>query len=62
MQDVSAADRVPGDLGDHRLRESPDLDLEVEDVESTDTLSSDVVITYIPCLLYTSLDVTNGHR
>ena len=34
MEDVAAADRVPGDHGDHRLGGAPDLDLQVEHVEA----------------------------
>ena len=44
MQDLAAADRVAGDRGDHRLRQAPDLDVEVADVEPADALLGDLVV------------------
>src|SRR5205807_6320572 len=44
VQDVPAADRVPGDHRHHRLRQPADLDLEVEDVETADAVVADVAV------------------
>ena len=38
MQHVAAADRVAGDHRDDRLRQPPDLDVQVGDVEASDRL------------------------
>ncbi len=58
VQDVTTADGVTGHHGHHRLREAPDLDLEVEDVEATDALAGHGVVPEIavvaPDLLITS--------
>ena len=44
VQDVPAADRVAGDHRDHRLRQAPDLHVEVADVEAADALLGDLVV------------------
>jgi len=43
-------------LCDHRLRESANLDLQVEDIESTDALAADVVVTDVPVVAANALD------
>ena len=44
VQHVPTADRVAGDHRDHRLREPPDLELEIEDVQATDPLLVHVAV------------------
>src|SRR5690242_18296426 len=44
VQDVPAADRVPGHHRHHRLRQPADLDLEVEDVEPADAFVAHVAV------------------
>src|SRR4029077_8121355 len=45
VEHVTATDRVAGDHRDDRLRRAPDLDLQVEDVQSADAVLGDVVVT-----------------
>ena len=44
VQDVTAADRVARDHGHDRLRQPPDLHVEVADVEAADALLGDLVV------------------
>ena len=44
MQDVAAADGVAGHHRNHGLRQAPDLDLQVADVEAADPLLGDLVV------------------
>src|SRR5437660_3590791 len=44
MKHMTAADRVPGDHCDDRLRQPPDLDLQVEHVEPSRALGIDVAV------------------
>ena len=62
VQDVSAADGVPGDLRDHRLREPTDLDLQVEDVEAADALTRDVVVAHVPVVAANALVAPGAER
>ena len=43
VEDVAAADRVPGDRRDNRLGGAADLHVQVADVEAADTLLGDLV-------------------
>jgi hypothetical protein len=45
VENVSASDGVPSDHCDDGLGDPADQDLKVEDVEATDTLLSDLVVT-----------------
>ena len=47
MQDVTAADRITGHHGDHRLGQPPDLDLKIEHIEPTDAALGDRVIAQV---------------
>src|SRR5436190_9542906 len=44
VEDVPAADGVPGDHRHHRLRQPADLDVEIADVEAADALLRDLVV------------------
>jgi len=55
VEDVPSPDGVAGNLCDHRLRESANLDLQVEDIESTDALARDVVVTDVPVVAANAL-------
>ena len=62
MQDVPAADGVAGDLSDHGLGQSADLNLQVEHVEATDALARDVVVTDIPVVTTDALIAPGAER
>src|SRR4029434_9875788 len=55
MENMTTAERVPSDHGDHRLGCPPDLDLEVEDVEPADPLVGDGVVAEIAVVTADSL-------
>src|SRR2546428_2285899 len=44
MKDMAATDGIAGDHGDHRFRQAPDLDLQVEHVEAAGALGVDVAV------------------
>jgi hypothetical protein len=44
VEDVAATDRIAGDHRDHGLREPPDLDVQVADVEAADATLGDLVV------------------
>ena len=56
VQHVAAADRVPRDHRDHRLREPADLDLEVEHVEAADAVVADVAVVAADALVATGAE------
>src|SRR5262249_56971796 len=56
VQDVPAADRVSGHHRDDGFRQPPDLDLEIQDVEATDTLVVDVAVVAPDALVATGAE------
>ena len=57
VQDVAAADRVPGDHRDHRLRQAADLHLEIEHVEPAGAL-----VVAVPVVAPHTLVATRAER
>ena len=62
VQDVAAADRVAGDHRDHRLRQAPDLDVEVADVEPADALLRDLVVADVAVVSADALVAAGAER
>ncbi len=62
VQDVPAADRVARDHRDDGLRQAPDLDVEVADVQAPDALLRDLVVADVAVVAADALVAARAER